>query len=984
VVFFPKPVENLKLVDEWQNLSVVTDMLVGDLVGEQNPQIYLLSAAGRRSSLRVLKHGLSITEIANSPLPRVPNSVWTLKERNADEFDKYIILSFQKNTLILLIGEKVVEVKETPLEKNKATLLVSLLQDDSIIQVFSSGIKHIKPDGRSVEWQSESGKITNAVCNPKQLVVSVQGGELIYFELDSEGGLVEKEKQSNIDSEVLCMTIGDIPHERQRSKFLACGFTDNTVRLFSLDVDSCLYKLSSQSLPASPESVCLIEYDDPASTRSSEDAANSQLFLHVGLVNGALFKTSVEQSTSSLTETRTRVIGSTPVKLFRLRIGGRNTMIALSSRPWISYMHKDSYMMTPFIYKSLDFVWGFNSSICQDGVVGIKDKHLKIFKIENLGELFSQSLMPLKYIPRKILCHAESQNIIIMEGMHRAYSDSENLRALSQLREKYPDEPHYSEDYKLVAPEGIWASCIRIVSPFSLTTSDLHELKNNETAISMSIINFDQFKDDTFLLVGTIKDYVMMPKSFTSCYVHTFFLDENGKKLVLLHTTTMDGIPYSLAPHKGKMLAGIGYMLRMYDIGKKQLLKKCEYKHLYMGVNNIFTFGERIFVTDLSDSFHLLKHKQRENQFVEIADDVLPRWITSAAVLDYHTLVGADKFQNIFVCRLPESVDEEINEDFFTYKFKWEAGYLNGAACKVLSAELVRASLQLLLRRGRHFDSQSRAHLELPGNRLLRVDERQPGRAVSLRNERGTRRSPGSRLLRPPRDAHAHAEPAPQRPRPHGLPLLPRRREERGRRRPLRTVRHDGPGQTSDPLRRARPQARRGHQEARRHTKPDTITNSALAATNTSVNLFFRLQAYKWLGRSNSSLRKCESLSRNSRLSTLKFPLYLPAMLDFLSASCRCASACSTAFLYIWIAWRFLWLSCSFWLIFSSRSANSAWFVSRFLFCCLYLVRPGLLHFCEVHFVDVVHPVQQTVQVWVCLCFGELLVLQSLKFFCQF
>jgi splicing factor 3B subunit 3 len=67
---------------------------------------------------------------------------------------------------------------------------------------------------------------------------------------------------------------------------------------------------------------------------------------------------------------------------------------------------------------------------------------------------------------------------------------------------------------------------------------------------------------------------------------------------------------------------------------------------------------------------------------VEIADDVLPRWITAAAVLDYHTVVGADKFENVFVCRLPESIDEDINEDFYTYKFKWEVGHLNGAACK--------------------------------------------------------------------------------------------------------------------------------------------------------------------------------------------------------------------------------------------------------------------------------------------------------------
>lgn len=688
VNFFPKPEENIVLVDEWRNLSVISDVLVDDLIGEGNPQIYALCAAGHRSSLSVLKHGLSVTEIGNSQLPKKALFVWTLKERNSDEFDKYVIISFQKNTLVLLIEDKIVEAKETPLDTKKSTILVSLMQDDFIIQVYSSGIKHIKADGTSSEWQSEQGKITNAVCNPKQLAISIQGGELVYFELDSEGTLAEREK-ANLSSEILCMSIGEIPKERQRSKFLACGFIDNTVALYSLDIDSCLLKLSHQFLPSTPESVCLAEYDDPTNLSDEEDLNNSQLFLHVGLVNGALFKTSVEKQTGSLTETRTRFIGTTPVKVFRLKVGGKNTVLSLSSRPWISYLHKDNFIMTPLIYKGLDYAWGFHSSNYQNGVVAVKDNFLKIFKIDNLGDLFSQTSMPLRYIPRKILCHEQSRNIFIMESMHRAYSENENRKQLAKLREQYPNERNFNENYKLVAPEGTWASCLRIVSPFSLTTTDLHELKNNETAISMSIVNFDQYKEDTFLLVGTIKDYVMMPKSFSSCFVHTFFLEDGGKKMQLFHTTIMDGIPYSLSPFKGKILAGIGYMLRLYDIGKKQLLKKCEYKHLYMGVNNIYTFGERIFVTDLSDSFHLLKHKTRENQFVEIADDVLPRWITSAAVLDYHTLVGADKFQNIFVCRLPESVDEEVNEDFFTYKFKWEAGYLNGAACKVAYFHLV-------------------------------------------------------------------------------------------------------------------------------------------------------------------------------------------------------------------------------------------------------------------------------------------------------
>lgn len=55
----------------------------------------------------------------------------------------------------------------------------------------------------------------------------------------------------------------------------------------------------------------------------------------------------------------------------------------------------------------------------------------------------------------------------------------------------------------------------------------------------------------------------------------------------------------------------------------------------------------------MSDSFHILKYRRNDNQFFEFADDILPRWITASCVLDYHTICGADKFENVFVCRIP-------------------------------------------------------------------------------------------------------------------------------------------------------------------------------------------------------------------------------------------------------------------------------------------------------------------------------------------
>jgi len=69
--------------------------------------------------------------------------------------------------------------------------------------------------------------------------------------------------------------------------------------------------------------------------------------------------------------------------------------------------------------------------------------------------------------------------------------------------------------------------------------------------------------------------------------------------------------------------------------------------------------------------------------YILFADDVIPRWVTTSFVLDYDTIAGSDKFENFFICRLPLGCDEESEEDPMGTRYKWEIGYLNGAAFKL-------------------------------------------------------------------------------------------------------------------------------------------------------------------------------------------------------------------------------------------------------------------------------------------------------------
>ncbi|XP_050399124.1 splicing factor 3B subunit 3 isoform X2 [Patella vulgata] len=83
-LFSPRPLKNLVVVDEMDSLSPIMSCQIADLANEDTPQLYTLCGRGPRSSLRVLRHGLEVSEMAVSELPGNPNAVWTVKRRIDD------------------------------------------------------------------------------------------------------------------------------------------------------------------------------------------------------------------------------------------------------------------------------------------------------------------------------------------------------------------------------------------------------------------------------------------------------------------------------------------------------------------------------------------------------------------------------------------------------------------------------------------------------------------------------------------------------------------------------------------------------------------------------------------------------------------------------------------------------------------------------------------------------------------------------------
>lgn len=373
VYFHPRAAENVNLVESIDSMNPQMDCKVANLTEEDAPQIYSVCGTGARSSFRTLKHGLEVNDIVGSELPGGPTAVWTTKITRADEYDAYIVLSFKGETLVLSIGETVEEVTDTGFLSSAPTLAVQQLGEDALIQVHPHGIRHIRADRRVNEWPTPQHRyIVAATTNERQVAVALSSGEIVYFEMDTDGSLAEYDEKREMSASVSCLSLGEVPEGRTRSQFLAIGCADSTVRILSLDPESTLENKSVQALTSEPSALSIMAMADSTS-------GGSTLYLHIGLHSGVYLRTVLDEVTGELSDTRTRFLGPKPAKLFRVSVKGQPAVLALSSRSWLGYSDPQTkgFMLTPLDYNALEYASNFSSEQCVEGMVGIEKNNLR-------------------------------------------------------------------------------------------------------------------------------------------------------------------------------------------------------------------------------------------------------------------------------------------------------------------------------------------------------------------------------------------------------------------------------------------------------------------------------------------------------------------------------------------------------------------------------------------------------------------------------
>lgn len=650
--FRPTELRHLNLVDEVQSLAPVLSAVAHNRRDEHR---LLVSCGGRSSSsFRVLRHGLEVGERAISMLPSVATGVWSIKKRCDSSHDDYIVVSFTNATLVLGVGETIDEIVDSGFLGTKTTLACSQLGDDSLVQVHPDGIRHIHADKRVSEWRTPfKRQIVKCALNQRQVAIALSNNEILYFEMDTTGQLNEYNERREFKSSITSMALCDIVPGELRSQFLAVGF-EQKVSIISLDLNDCMTEVTRQTFTSIPETITMAELGGNHDLNRA-----AQLYLNVGLQSGELVRTRLDQVSGDLSEPIRRYLGTKAINLFNIRVRDKTALLACTNKTWLIHSHQNRCQILPLSYEPFDYASSFSSPQVPEGVVAITGSTLRLLSLDRLGDVYNQQIHAFPASVRRFVVHEPSGNVVVM------------------TTDRLP---------LLIGTEGTdrWRSAIHLLNPDSGRILKEFPFESNKAALSLAIASFGT--TDYTIHVGVARNYVMKTNTAQESEIQTFSITIKGDDMEFLHKTPCEAPARAMCAFQDRLLVGVGRILRMYDLGKRKLLRKCESKQVANLVATITcsrTNNQRIFVGDIQESFTLMKYRRDENVLSVFADDTYPRYLVSSGVYDDDTVLGGDKFGNLCVLQVTEDTNDDLDDDPTGTRSLWDRGWLGGASQKV-------------------------------------------------------------------------------------------------------------------------------------------------------------------------------------------------------------------------------------------------------------------------------------------------------------
>lgn len=349
---------------------------VDNIIGDDASQILSVQGSGNQSSFKLIRHGQSVEVDASIEQGAVPwDGVFALKDHVDEQQTRWLIVTtkYADRSMILKVdGDDINGVEDSVFIHNRATLLATLMGEDTKVQVWPRGVRTILADNSVTEWfPHHSLSVACAAANERQLLLGLSSSELAFFFMTEQGVLSELQEKPEMSGSITAIGLANTPKGQLQARFGVVGCDDLTVRVVSIELDSPLEVRSIQAVSDVPTSIVVAEMLDPNSNSTVS-------VVHIGLRSGIYLRAIIDEVTGELSEVRSKFLGSRHVRVFPVELQGHQCVVLCSSKPWIGYHHPvtKQYTVTPLITPWLEAVSPFVSEVAT-GLCGVANNELR-------------------------------------------------------------------------------------------------------------------------------------------------------------------------------------------------------------------------------------------------------------------------------------------------------------------------------------------------------------------------------------------------------------------------------------------------------------------------------------------------------------------------------------------------------------------------------------------------------------------------------
>ncbi|KAI8090127.1 mono-functional DNA-alkylating methyl methanesulfonate N-term-domain-containing protein [Gilbertella persicaria] len=617
--------EVLDVIDEFPNLGPITDFCVADLDKQGQTQLITCSGVGKDSSLRIIRNGVGLNELAAIKINGV-KGVWALRPSFDEIYDDMLVLSFVNQTCLLALrGNGMTRLaSHSAIDTQARTLVASNVMDDLLVQVTDKSIRLMesKPDGVLLdEWvPKDHAQITVASINPTQCVVSTGYGTLYAFQIKHR--TLEFIATTQLENEIACIDISPIdashPHE---SSVVAVG-TWSHVGVCILSLPSLQF-ITQEKLAGTvmPRSLLMATFENIC-------------YLLVALGDGQFYNFKLDVRQGKLSDKKRSFLGKLPIHLARFTSNGTTHVFAASDKPSVIHSRNKKLIYSNVNLRQIRYVSSFNSLLFPDAVALTTQEGLVIGQMEEIQKLHITKI-PTRDTPRRI-------------------TYQETSKTFGLITERITSEP-----YKPTTTTGGF----EILEDQSFAVLDRVYFQQFERPLSATSITFENDHHEYYILAtGKETDEYENSSIGRICV----FQVTPERKLKLVNQIKTDGMVDSVRSFNGRLIASIRGMLHVfkweYAYGKGALISSCS-KRLPSITESITTYNDLIMTGDMAYSVVVLSYDPKTETLTEVAAHEKLKEIVAIEASDENLYVAAEREGHLFVVeRCQDESDEPILE----------------------------------------------------------------------------------------------------------------------------------------------------------------------------------------------------------------------------------------------------------------------------------------------------------------------------------